>query len=405
MAEQRPAGRLARILVLLGVGAGLIATAGVVAAQQNFAGGRVTTASPTPPATVPVSPSPSPSTVRPTPTPTPSVTPTPTPAPTPTQKPGPPAGLPYELPVVGSTGFVGVATTLKAVDGLPGGRLKAGQSFTITKDEGKTWIVRRGRAEGRLTASRAMLNLPDVIPSIVYRDVNADASIFQSSGVELPGVTGRRLYESKGFNPKLDTDEFFMPVLYPMVKKIHQAQQAALAEGETLIMYQTFRPHDSQLAVAKALTKLYRTNKQVRAGMSGGGWGVSSFIAVNLSNHQLGIAIDVSLGKVTATATAQGRDYSFTEVEAREYEMQTPMHELSKASASFAYPVRTRTGTAWKKAPLNKTMTRGSKRLRSYMIDAGLTPISSEWWHFDDWDARKRVAPGAHGRYRLDLPS
>lgn len=397
MGEQRPRRRLAfRVLIPVGVAAAVVTTAGVVVAQQNLAGGPVASSPPAEP-TVTASPSPSPATVRPTPT----ATATPTPA----AKPSPPAGIPYELPVVGSTGFVGVGTTLKAVDGLPGGKLKAGQSFTITKDEGRTWIVKRGTAEGRLTASRAMLNLPDVIPSIVYRDVNADASVFRSSGVDLPGVTGRRLYESRAFNAKLAAEEFFMPVLYPMVKKIHRAQQAALAKGETLIMYQTFRPHDTQLAVAKALTKLHRTNPKVRAGIDGGGWGISSFIAVNLSNHQLGVAIDVSLGKVTATTTREGRDHSYTEVEAREHKMQTPMHELGRASSSIAYPVRTRTGTAWKKAPLNRKMTKAAKRLRGYMIAAGLTPIASEWWHFDDWDARKQVAPGAAGRYRLKLPS
>lgn len=63
---------------------------------------------------------------------------------------------------------------------------------------------------------------------------------------------------------------------------------------------------------------------------------------------------------MTDTTTRDGRDYSYTEVEAQEYKMQTPMHELGRTSSSFAYPVRTRTGTAWKKAPLNKNMTKAS---------------------------------------------
>lgn len=297
-----------------------------------------------------------------------------------------------------------VKTKLKAVGDLPGGTLRPGQSFTVTKDEGKTWLVSSGKAAGRLAVDTVMINLPDLIPSIVYTDVNGDAAIFTSSGVRLPGVTGKRLYTSKAFNAKLGIREYFMPVLFPMAKKIQAMQQAALARDETLILYQAFRPHTAQRKVSLALLDLHKNNKRVRAGIDRSGWGVSSFIALNLSSHQLGTAIDVSLGTVTGTRTMQGHDYSYTEVEAAEYEMQTPMHELSTASSTYTHPVRTKTGTAWKKAPLNPAMTKAAKRLQQYAVGAGLTPLASEWWHFDDWDARKHIAGGSNGHYLLQLP-
>ncbi len=311
---------------------------------------------------------------------------------------------PFELPLVGSTGFASVDTTLKPVKQYKGGQLKAGDPYTILEDRGGQWVVKSGKKRGLVNASSQMINLPDLMPSIVYWDVNSDKSIFRSSGVSMPGITGEKLYESRAFNKKLQTDEYYMPVLYPMAAKIMAVQKAVRDEGDTLIMYQTFRPHDTQRAVGQSLIKLHSKNQKVRAGIDGSGWGISSFIALNLSNHQLGIAIDVSLGKIIESEEIEGSKYEYTLLTAKEYTMQTPMHELSRASSSFAYPVRTRTGTAWKSAPLNPDMTKASKRLRKHAIASGLTPISSEWWHFDDWDAAKQVPAGSDGRYRLKLP-
>jgi len=331
-------------------------------------------------------------------------TPTPTSKPAPAPKPRPPAGTPYELPVVGSTGFVTVDTALRAIDGMPGGTLTAGQSFEIIADHGDTWTVARGKIRGELTAAQTLINLPDLIPSIVYRDSNAEASVFQSDGVGLPGITGHKLYQAKGFNDKLKTAQFFMPVLFPMAKKIYRAQRAALAHGETLILYESFRPWDVQQHVAQALTALYDNNATVQQNIDGDGWHLSWFIALSVSTHQLGVAIDVTLGKITGQQTRNGRDYSYRTLRAKEYVMQSPIHDLSKAAAAFAYPVSTYPGDAWKQTPLNPAATPAANRLRAYCVDAGLTPLASEWWHYDDWDARTFSAPGAAGDFRLVLP-
>jgi D-alanyl-D-alanine dipeptidase len=63
------------------------------------------------------------------------------------------------------------------------------------------------------------------------------------------------------------------------------------------------------------------------------------------------------------------------------------MHELSEAAAAFTAPVSGSSPTAWKSATLAKSMNAPAKRLQKYMTDAGLTPLASEWWHFNDLDA------------------
>lgn len=339
-------------------------------------------------------PVPSPSVTVSAPSASPSATASVKPTPTPSVAATPPAKQltewtagPFELPLEGSIGFATVATTLTKAAGQPGGKLAAGEPFTIVTDEGDTWIVTSGKKGGRVTASSMMVNLPDLIPSIVYHDVNADASIFRSSGIDLPGVTGKQLYKTWGPNQKLGHAEWYMPVLWPMATKIMAAQKKALAAGETLIMYQTFRPYSAQSKVVASLTELSKNNETVHAGIEGAGWKIGNFIATTLSNHQLGVAIDVTLGKITGRKVVEGRDNLYTEISTDEYKMQTQMHELSKAAA-----------------PSSSKLTKESKRLRSYCIDSGMSPIGSEWWHFDDLDAKKKSAPGSNGRYELQLP-
>ena len=82
--------------------------------------------------------------------------------------------------------------------------------------------------------------------------------------------------------------------------------------------------------------------------------------------------------------------------------MQTPFHELSMASATYKEPFPSMEPD-WRKAEDSPTMTAGAKRLRSYCTQAGLTPLASEWWHFNDLEAMEQTKenPG-DGRYHCD---
>lgn len=104
------------------------------------------------------------------------------------------------------------------------------------------------------------------------------------------------------------------------------------------------------------------------------------FINTGYSNHQKGFAVDVSLVKVslTETRTTGGRTY-LVPVDYQEYEMPTPIHELSMAAASTTGPGET---------TLASTMNDPAIALRDYFRKAGMTPLESEWWHFNDYAAR-----------------
>ena len=104
------------------------------------------------------------------------------------------------------------------------------------------------------------------------------------------------------------------------------------------------------------------------------------FINTGYSNHQRGFAVDVSLVKVkqTEVRTTGGREY-LAVTDFIEYDMPTAIHELSMAAASTLAP-----GSD----TLADTMNDPAIALRGYFTGAGMSPLESEWWHFNDWNAR-----------------
>ena len=342
------------------------------------------------------------------PTPAPTATPAlpTTPAPSPAATPAPLISARYELPLEGAAGFASVALPLrKSAD--PNSEkiasLPPGAAFRVLGEEGASLRVDTGEATGYLPSAYCLVNLPDIVPSIVYDATNTYSSLVRSSGKDLPGVTGEGLYFSKTENARLGTREFIMPVLYPMAEKIFQAQKLALEKGETLVIYEAYRPYDVQMAIVKALKKLADGDRTVMKGISSAPWALSWFASTRLSNHQRGGAIDVSLAKVTATAPMRAGDYGYTDVTAADrYAMPTRMHELSQSAAAFSAPVNASSPTAWKSARDAAGMNAPAKRLQAYMTSAGLTPLASEWWHYNDLDAlRTTSANKSSGRYTL----
>ena len=313
---------------------------------------------------------------EPAPEPSPTATPEPTPTPVPTPEPTP---TPEPDPMAGSLAV-----------------LDPGTPFTILAESGSWWQVRlKGGEKGWLEHRYCLINLPDVVPSIVYNATNAYSSVFVSSGVDIPHITGEALYHGKEDNPRLGRREFMMPVLYAMAKNVCQAQQNALAQGNTLVLYEGFRPYSTQMAVVKGLRALSRTNSEVAANISTAPWDISWFIATKVSNHQRGYAMDVSLAKVTRAHLGQFGRHSVVQVdEYEEYAMPTPIHELSMASATFTEPVASYSSTAWRSASLSEAMraNQPTLALQQYCTDAKLTPLASEWWHFNDLGAYGQVA-------------
>ena len=339
------------------------------------------TASPTPSPTAVPSPSPSPSA---SPAPSPVSSPEPAVTETPAAQPStpvPPEDSPLPSPVEAQA-YTLTSEAQPAADPYTGAAavLPAGASFTILGEKGGWWKVSSGYGTGWVEHRFCMINLPDVVPSIVYDATNSYASRYTSSGKTIPGITGKALYQGKVYNPRFDQEQYLMPVLYAAAKKICAAQQLALVQGNSLKLYEAYRPYTAQRAVVKALTALAEQDPEVKAGITTKPWSMTYFINTGYSNHQKGFAVDVSLVKVTQTQLCTTGGYSYLKpVEYQEYEMPTPIHELSMAAASTTGPGET---------TLADTMNDPAIALRYYFRKAGMTPLESEWWHFNDYSAR-----------------
>lgn len=276
--------------------------------------------------------------------------------------------------------------------------LKPGAAFVILQESNSWWKVqcetdymegeqkKHGVLIGWVEHRYCMINLPDVIPSMVYDDTNAYASAFISCGMPIDGITGETLYQGAlAYNPRLEEQEFMMPVLYSMAYRLCAAQRAALEQGNTLVLYEGYRPYFVQTMVSKALSAMMQKYPAMRQEVAGEPWSISWFIATGISNHQQGYAVDVSLARVSSVRTGSAGKYPYIRVEEYElYEMPTPIHELSRAAATYTAPVNSMSSTAWKSAELSESMNAPALGMQGYCTGAGLTPLASEWWHFND---------------------
>ena len=312
-----------------------------------------------------------------------------------------------ELPVNGATGYASVRMDLKATADAGSetlAALEAGTAFEVVEGLGDWWYVQTETESGWVQHLYCFINLPDVIPSIIYDNTNTYASKFVSSGKAIPGITGVALYDGKAYNMRLGKVSDIVPVLYSMSKKIYLAQKAALAEGNSLVIYEGYRPYSAQKLTVAALTNLAAADPEVMAGINTYPWDTNWFIATNVSNHQMGYAIDVTLAKITEQQAIVIGDYAATAITGyTEYTMPTTIHELSMASATFTGPVKSSSPTAWLQATLADTMNEAAILLQRYSTEAGLTPLASEWWHFNDLDARfSTEGNSSKGEYLLD---
>lgn len=314
------------------------------------------------------------------------------------------SNLEFELPISGASGYTTIETSLKKNNSLDSETIEIinkGEAFRIISENSNWWYINYNGSEGWVDNTYCMINLPDVIPSIVYDDTNSYKSLFISSGHELSNVTNEKLYDVLMYNERLDKDQFVMPVLYAMAKKISKAQQLALRNGDSLKIYETFRPYEVQMKVADSFSILTANNSDIYNDINSNGWGAVWFIVGGLSTHQIGVAMDTSLVKVNRYTIKEMGKYKYIEmVDYTEYTMPTRIHDLTSKSAVFKYGVMSESKTAWKGAPLSPMITVDAIKLQNYSTNAGLTPLASEWWHFNDLDAKESIrGHESDGRY------
>ena len=313
----------------------------------------------------------------------------------------------FEVPINGAMGFTSCRVNIygdASLSGTPIHTLEAGQSFVIKSEKNTVWQIETGGPadkvkRGYISNKNCFINLPDVIPSIIYNITNSSSSLFVSSNKQIDGVTGKQLFDYYLYSARYGKQQYIAPVLYTMAHKICKAQRLALAEGNTLVIYEAFRPYETQQLVAKKLLELCDKDSEVRKGIEKSPWSLSWFISTSVSNHQIGCAIDVSLAKVNKAEIKPCGIAKYVEVTSyTEHIMQTQMHELSAKAVSLKYPVSSKSKTAWKSVAVHESMTESAIKLRDYCTSVGMSPLASEWWHFNDLDAREEIG----GNYRLD---
>lgn len=260
--------------------------------------------------------------------------------------------------------------------------ISVGTAFTIEGLEGSFFKISIPNISGYkyIEHKYAMINLSDYIPSMSFEITNANSSIYKSSGYSLEGVTGTKLYSTgKVYNARLRRNEYIAPILYTVAKKLLVAQRTLESQGYSIKAYDTYRPRSVSTKIYSSLSNLYNNNSNVKEnilysyGLSGKRyeWGKNYFLAPGISKHNTGSAIDMTLiNKSTGV----------------EVTMPTAMHELStKAIKYYSASVA--------KTPANysKEMNDFAKIMDSAATSAGLTTLSSEWWHFQDLDAHDLI--------------
>jgi len=215
--------------------------------------------------------------------------------------------------------------------------------------------IKYNNITGYIPINYLFINLPDVMPYVVYEITNANSSIFKVANMNIPNVTGKNLYGyTKQYNEKINKKTYYVPLLYPVAKKFQNAFNAAWSNGYTFKVYDTYRPRPVEELVSKNYSTLYYNNATVKRAVDydkyGNYWGWGWFMTTTgTSRHCQGIALDLAIASKNGS----------------ELKAQSTIHTLDASS------VRT----------LNNN---NANLLSKYMVGAGFSTLQSEWWHYED---------------------
>ena len=303
------------------------------------------------------------------------------------------------------------------------GKAQAAKTLCVLDEKDGMFRVRIADQEGYIDSNYCLINLPDYLADqCLYNITNSYDSLFMAHEYELPTITGKVLpgYE----RIRLRRDNYLVPLLYPVAKRLETAAQEAISQGYKLKIYDAYRPRKATQAAynqaiglkdqpipektytGKVLTDLPQLeqpqtpNQDPNQNMNQeqvltpvltygdlmtdfGRYTMNYFLANGKSRHNRGIAIDLTLVDLST-----GKDM----------QMQTSMHDLSWYSE-------------------NARDNNNARKLASIMEGAGFQGLKSEWWHFHDIEVQDNLQPeyqmkgvspegwmaDDHGwRYRLD---
>lgn len=212
---------------------------------------------------------------------------------------------------------------------------------------------------GYIQSSFCMINLPDIMQEQMQYDItNSYGSIYKIHGEPIEAVTGEILYP----NVKIGEDQYLVPLLYPVALKLYEAEEEALSLGYTLKVYDAYRPYEVTKDIYSRTTEFVEQNpiyaEYMNETVNGVTYSQSNFLAKAVSNHNYGVAVDITLSDLET---------------GEELNMQSAMHELS----------------AWSVLDLNNSE---AELLADIMLEKGFTGLKSEWWHFEIREYRQEYA-------------
>lgn len=273
--------------------------------------------------------------------------------------------------------------------------IKAGSAWCVVDEQGDMFGIRQDGVIRYVESNFCLINLPEYMGDMCsYNITNSYSSLYMVHEFEIPKVTDA---VTKGYEKvKLKSGEYLVPLLYPTAKKLAEAARIAKAEGYQLKIYDAFRPQAATVQIYDLTEKMLKkdlpkkpfTNKYTLAQLNlpkpktktdpdtnkkkevpltyedvmlGGEYSLNYFLAKGGSMHNLGLALDLTMVDLST---------------GEEVKMQTSMHDLS------CYSVIYKNNTA-------------AKKLDEIMKAAGFGGLVSEWWHFQDNEARKAIDPPA----------
>ena len=241
------------------------------------------------------------------------------------------------------------------------GSLENGDKVTIPKnskfevvleENGKFLISYQGREVWINTAS-VLINIAQYVPSIdIQLPMAQEENLFSMGGEKIEGLTNRQFYTTKG---SVEGSEAWLK--YEPAKKLLVAQESFLEQGYSIVVYDAYRPYsatkDFQVAYRDFLDGKSQEFKNQWFGSLGESW----FLAQKASAHNYGVAMDISLKKLST---------------GKILEMPSNMHTLDIRSAYCDWSTK------------DAESTDNAQLLKSTMENAGFSTLKSEWWHFQD---------------------
>ena len=273
--------------------------------------------------------------------------------------------------------------------------INAGTAWCVVEEKGNMFGIRQDGQIRYIESDHCLINLPEYMDDLCAYDItNSYKSLYMVHEFEIPKVTN---VVTKGYEKvKMKSGEYLVPLLYPTAKRLAEAARIALDEGYQLKIYDAFRPQTATVEIydltekildealpEKPFTNKYtikelklpepkkelnpETNEEeevpltYRDVMVSEEYTLNYFLAKGGSMHNLGLALDLTMIELET---------------GKEVKMQTSMHDLSQYSVL---------------AKNNKI----AKKLSEIMTAAGFGGLVSEWWHFQDNEARSTINPSA----------